>query len=560
MENTQVSDLLSEIGVYLELLGENTFKVRAYERAARTVDAFTGRVADLDEKQLQEIPGIGKAIAEKIRIFCSTGHLPYVDELKSKIPAGLVEMLRIPSLGPKRAKLLFDKLKIDSVEKLQIACQENRLLTVEGFGDRSQAKILEGIRMLSTFKDQHLMADVLPLAQLLVAHLKKCRAVQRIEIAGSLRRRKKIVKDLDLIVSSKRPDEVSAAFLKADGITEIIAHGETKTSVRIANKIQADLRVVADDEFPYALHHFTGSKAHNIAMRSLAKNRGMKISEYGVFKGKKRIPAKDEEAFFKIFGLAYIPPELREDRGEIDAAAAGNLPDLVTDADIQGLLHVHTSWSDGIADLETMVKAAAKRGYKYVSITDHSKTSSYARGLSVDQLKKQMNEIAALNKKKPGIRVLTGSEVDILPDGTLDYSDDLLEKLDVVIAAVHSNFNMKPDEMTKRICRALQHPEVDILAHPTGRLLLSRPGYEFDWEEILKCAAKHGKAIELNAHPERLDIDPVHAKRAAELGVKISINPDAHREGGLDDVRYGVWAARRGWLTKKDVLNAQAWG
>lgn len=559
MENNQVSELLSEIGVFLELLGENTFKVRAYENAARAVDTYTGRVAELDEKQLQEIPGIGKAISEKIRIYCSTGHLPYVDELKSKIPAGLVDMLRIPSLGPKRAKLLFDKLKIDSIPALEAACRENRLMELDGFGERSQTKILEGIQILSTFKDQHLLANVLPLAEQVVAHLKKCKSVQRIEIAGSLRRRKKLVKDLDIVVSSKRPDDVSEAFVHADGVTEVIARGETKTSVRLAGKIQADLRVVADDEFPYALHHFTGSKAHNIALRSLAKDRGMKISEYGVFKGKKRIPAKDETAFFRIFGLDFIPPELREDRGEIAAAAAGALPDLVTEEDLKGILHVHTDWSDGTAGIETMVKAAAERGYAYVSITDHSKTSSYANGLSVDRLKKQISEIAALNKKKIGIRVLSGSEVDILPDGTLDYDDDLLSKLDVVIAAVHSHFGMKADEMTKRICRALEHPEVDILAHPTGRLLLARPAYEFDWEAVLKCAAKHGKAIELNANPQRLDIDPVHAKRAAELGVKVSINPDAHRVEGLDDMRYGVWAARRGWLSKKDVLNAGDW-
>ena len=559
MENPQVSELLSEIGVVLELLGENTFKVRAYENAARAVDAYTGRIAELDEKQLQEISGIGKGLAEKIHMYCSIGYLPYYEDLKKKIPRGLVEMLRIPSLGPKRAKLLFDKLKIDSVAALETACAEGRLAALEGFGEKSQAKIMEGIRMLSTFRDQHLLAEVLPLAERLVAHLKKCKAVRRIEIAGSIRRRKKLVKDLDIVVSSDRPGDVSEAFVGADGVTEVIARGDTKTSVRLADKIQADLRVVADDEFPYALHHFTGSKAHNIALRSLAKDRGLKISEYGVFKGKKRIAAKDEESFFKIFGLAFIPPELREDRGEIAAAAEGGLPDLVTDRDIKGILHVHTNWSDGMADLEVMVKEAARRGYQYIAITDHSQTSYYAKGLPVERLKKQMAEIAAINKKRPGIRVLAGSEVDILPDGRLDYDDDLLASLDVVIAAVHSHFGMKPDEMTKRICRALEHPEVDILAHPTGRLLLTRPGYEFDWEAALKCAARHGKSVELNANPQRLDIDPVHAKRAAQLGVKISIKPDAHRVEGLDDMRYGVWAARRGWLGRKDIINTENW-
>lgn len=559
MENSQVSEVLSEIAVFLELLDENTFKIRAYQNAARAVDTHAGRVSDLDEKQLQEIPGIGKAISEKIRVLCATGHLPYLDELRAKIPQGLVELLRIPSLGPKRARILHEKLKIDSIAKLETACREGRLQDLDGFGERSQTKILEGIQILSTFKDQHLMAEVLPLAELMVAHLKKCKAVQRIEIAGSLRRRKKIVKDMDIVVSSKRPADVAEAFISADGVTEVIGRGDTKTSVRLGGKIQADLRVVADDEFPYALHHFTGSKAHNIAMRSLAKDRGLKISEYGVFKGNKRLPAKDEKSFYKIFGLDYISPELREDRGEILAAASGKLPKLVQEDDIVGLFHVHTTWSDGKADMQTMVEEARLRKYRYIAISDHSQTSSYANGLSVDRLKKQMAEIDALNRKRSGIRVLAGSEVDILPDGTLDYDDDLLSKLDVVIAAVHSNFTMKPDEMTRRICRALEHPQVDILAHPTGRLLLSRPGYEFDWEEVLKCAAKNGKAIELNANPQRLDIDPVHAKRAAELGVKISINPDAHKVQGLDDVRYGVWAARRGWLTKKDVINTSDW-
>ncbi len=559
MENSQISDLLSEIGVYLDLLGENIFKVRAYENAARAVASQSGRMAELDEKQLQEIPGIGKAIAEKIRMYCSTGKLPYADELRSKIPPGLVDMLRIPSLGPKRAKLLFEKLKIESIAALQDACEQNRLVDLEGFGERSQAKILDGIRMLATFKDQHLLAEVLPIAERVIRHLKKSKLVQRIEAAGSIRRRKKIVKDIDILVSSKRPGDVSEVFLGMEGISDVIGRGDTKTSVRIGGKIQVDLRVVSDDEFPYALHHFTGSKAHNIAMRSLAKERGMKISEYGVFKGTKRIAAKDEAAFFKIFGLDFIPPELREDRGEILAAGDGALPKLVSESDIAGVLHVHTNWSDGLAPLETMVQEAGRRGYRYIAITDHSKTSTYANGLSTDRLQKQMGEIGTMNKKNPGIRILTGSEVDILPDGSLDYGDDLLSKLDVVIAAVHSHFGMKPDEMTRRICRALTHPEVDILAHPTGRLLLTRQGYEFGWDEVLRCAAEKGKAIELNANPQRLDIDPAHAKRAAEMGVKISINPDAHRPEGLDDMRYGVWAARRGWLTRKDVLNSVEW-
>ncbi len=555
MDNHPISELLSEIGVFLELLGENVFKIRAYENAARAVDTYPGRIADLDEKQLQEIPGIGKAISEKIHTYCATGRLAYYEEIKAQIPPGLVEMLRIPSLGPKRTRLLHDKLKISTVTELEEACKGNRLAGLDGFGEKSQTKILDGIQLLSTFKDQHLLADVLPLAELLVAHLKKCKAARRIEIAGSLRRRKKIVKDMDIVVSSDRPDDVSAWFVKADGVSDVIGSGETKTSVRLDGKIQADLRIVKDVEFPYALHHFTGSKAHNIAMRSLAKDRGLKISEYGVFKGNRRIAAKDEEAFFKIFKLDFIPPELREDRGEIEAAAEGRLPDLITENDVRGVFHVHTTWSDGKASIEAMADAAKSRGYSYLAITDHSKTSSYANGLSEERLNKQISEIAALNKKNPGIRILTGSEVDILPDGTLDYDDAMLEKLDVVIAAIHSNFGMKSDEMTKRICRALEHPRVNILAHPTGRLLLSRPGYEFDWEAVLRCAAKHGKAIELNANPQRLDIDPANAKRAAELGVKISINPDAHRVEGLDDMRFGVSAARRGWLTKKDVIN-----
>lgn len=555
MDNVQVSRILSEIGTFLELLGENMFKVRAYENAARAVDTCAGRIADMDEKQLQEIPGIGKAIAEKIHEYCATGRSQYYEDLKAKIPAGLVEMLRIPGLGPKRVRVLHEKLNIDTMAQLEESCRQGRLAALDGFGEKSQAKILDGIKLQSSFQGQYLMADVLPLAEMLVAHLKKCGAVQRVEIAGSLRRRKKIVKDLDILVSSKHPDEVAAWFLKADGVTDVIGSGGTKTSVRIAGKTQADLRIVADDEFTYALHHFTGSKAHNIAMRSLAKDRGLKISEYGVFRGKKRLAAKDEAAFFRIFKLDFIPPELREDRGEIQSAADGTLPDLVKESDLQGLLHIHTNWSDGRASLDEMVDAAAARGYKYISINDHSKTSSYAGGLTPDRLREQIAYIAALDKKRRGIRVLTGSEVDILPDGALDYDDELLSKLDVVVAAVHSHFGMKPDEMTRRLCRALEHPALDILAHPTGRLLLSRPGYDFDWEAVLQCAARNGKTIELNANPERLDIDPVHAKRAAQLGVRVSIDPDAHDPDGLDDVRYGVWAARRGWLTKKDVLN-----
>ena len=554
----EVAAVLEEIGTLLELKGENPFKTRAYHNAARAIDVIDRNVGDLVKSgDLREVKGIGEAIAEKITTLVTTGCLPYHEELRASIPSGLLDMLQIPDVGPKKVQVLYEKLGVKSVRELEYACQENRLVALPGFGEKSQAKILQGIEFVKKHAGSFLWAEAWKETDPLTTALSEFPMVKRVEVGGSLRRKKEVVHDADLLVASDKAEEVMKRFTKLPGVERVLAAGDTKGSVVLASGLQVDLRVVKPLEFPFALHYFTGSKAHNIAVRALAQKKGYKLNEYGLWKGSRSVRCEGEEDLFEILGLAYVPPELREDAGEIAAAAARKIPKLVELEDLEGVFHVHSTWSDGKASIEQMVRAAQKLGLKYLGLSDHSKSAAYAGGLKEDAVVAQHAEIDALNAKRKGFRILKGIECDILPDGAMDYHDAILARFDFVIGSVHSKFNMGEKEMTARICKALANPHVSWIGHPTGRLLLAREGYPVDLRKVIDTAKKHRKFIELNAHPLRQDLDAQACRYAREQGVGVSICPDAHSTEGIADIRYGIGTARRGWLTKEDVLNAR---
>jgi len=554
----EVSEILDEIATLLELKGENPFKSRAYTNAARTIG---GLETDLSEAvrsgALKGTKGIGEAIFSKISELVTTGKMGYYEELKAAVPVGLVEMIRIPGLGPKRARAIFEHLGITTLGELEYACNENRLMKMEGFGPRMQEKILQGIRYLHSQKGHFHYPVAANEAEHLYSALKSHKAVRRIAVAGSLRRKKEVVKDIDLLVSAEASGPVMDAFTTLPDVEEVMAKGDTKSSVRLKSGINADLRVVTDAEFPYALHHFTGSKEHNVAMRGRANRLGFKMNEYGLFHGEKLVPCKTEEEIFSRLGLAYIPPELREDMGEIAAAESGHLPTLIEQQDVKGIFHNHTVYSDGSGTLEEMVEAARAAGYEYIGISDHSRSAQYAHGLEIERVREQQARIDVLQKQYDDITIFKGTECDILPDGSLDYPDDVLASFDFVIVSIHSKFNMTEAGMTNRILKALKNPHVTILAHPTGRLLLTREPYPVDMPKIIRAAGDHGVVMEINANPMRLDLDWRLGPLAVEAGVPVSINPDAHSVEGVRDVRYGVGIARKGWFTRESVFNTK---
>ena len=558
MDNKTVAEILEEMAEILEIKGANPFRIRAYYNAARVVEGLTQDISEFAKAgTLREIKGIGEGLAALITELVKTGKAKEHQKLKKSLPPGLLELLNIPGVGPKRAKVLYDKLKIKSIEQLKTACQENRLLKLEGFGEKSQAKILEAIEHHAKTKGYFLISQAIEESEKFTAYLKKSKDVLQIEVAGSIRRRKEIAHDADILIATKQHATVHKKFISYPQIDHVLAHGETKSSVILKSGLQVDLRTVSTREFPYALYYFTGSKEHNVATRTIAKRMGLKVSEYGIFKGKRLLPCKDESDIFKTFGLRYVPPELRENMGEIEAAKKGKIPDLIEERDIKGIFHVHSTYSDGVAPLEGMIRRAQGLGYEYVGISDHSKTAVYANGLSEERVKKQHAEIERLQKKFK-IRIFRGTESDILGDGSLDYADRVLASFDFVIGSIHSRFNMPEPEMTKRVLRAMAHPAMTILGHPTGRLLLGRAGFSIDYEAVFEAAQKYGVAIELNANPQRLDLDWRVCKEARLKGIRLSINPDAHSLDGLEDVTYGVGIARKGWLEKKDVLNTMS--
>ena len=560
MGKNTVSLILQEIAVLLELRGENTFKSRAYYNGARTVELMGEEELRrlVHEDKLKDIPGIGAALNEKLKELILTGKLQYYEELKASIPPGLLDMLSVPGLGPKKIKVLHDTLGITTLGELEYACKENRLVSLKGFGAKTQENIIKGIEYFRRFQGQHYYSEAKEIADALLTSISAFPAIAEASLAGSLRRCKEIVKDIDLVASTAVPGNLTNYFAELPHVSEVIALGETKVSVRLREGINVDLRVVGTEEFPYALHHFTGSKEHNTALRHRAKGMGMKLNEYGVFRGEELVVCRSEADIFEALGLAYVPPELRENYGEIEAAEKGTLPRLIGEDDIKGIFHVHTGYSDGNNSLEDMVRACREAGYTYVGISDHSQSAFYASGLKEAGLGKQLKEIAVLQQKYPDIAILSGVESDIRADGSLDYPDEILQQLDFVIASVHSGMRMSAAKMTARLVRALSHPKVTMLGHPTGRLLLGREEYPLELEKILQTALENNVIIELNASPARLDLDWRHLKRAREMGLLISINPDAHSIAELKDTNMGVAIARKGWLEKENVFNTRS--
>ena len=556
MDKAQVIDTLERIALLLELRNANVFKIRAFENAGRILEGHPSDLKTLIEtNELETLKGIGKGhIAEIVRELFAKGKSADYEELKKGFPDSLFELFKIRGLGAKRIKALYEKLGIKSAGELEYACRENRLLKLEGFGPKSQEKILAAIENMKKTDGRHLVHFAAEESARLVAYLKKQKGIKRIEIAGSLRRRKEIIGDIDILVSAEKPVKVHDAFVKYPSVREIVARGETKSSVTIKRGLHCDLRTVTDKEFPYALYYFTGSKEHNVAVRTIAKKKNIKVNEYGLFKGNRLIPCRDEDEIFKAVGLRPIPPELRENMGEIEWAAQKDLPKLIEEKDIRGIFHVHTDMSDGVGTLEQMVGAAEKLGYEYVGISDHSQSAHYARGLDAARLRQQWKEIDALQKKVK-IRIFKGVESDILGDGKLDYPESVLAQFDFVIGSVHSKFNLSEKEMTARVRRAMESKYLTFVGHPTGRLLLGRAGYSLDMPKIFDAAKKSGAVMELNANPHRLDLDWRVLREVKKRGVLISINPDAHSQDGLRDVTWGVGIARKGWLEKKDVVN-----
>ncbi len=561
MDKKQVADILEEIGTLLELKGENPFKTRAYGNAARALRGLTEDLHEVVvENRLREIKGVGEALSLKIAELVTTGRLKYYEDLRKSFPPGMMEMLRIPGFGPKKAKRLFEELGIASIDDLERACKDDRLSKLEGFGAKSQQKILEGIRQLRQFSERHRYDQAFEAAQPLFEAVQHHPKVIRAELAGSLRRHKETIKDIDIVASCKDKDRpaIMEFFTRLPGVQSVVAQGDTKSSVLLANGIPADLRLLQDLQFPYLLHHFTGSAEHNIAVRGFAQKMGIKVSEHGLFKNDKLIPCKDEAAIFAVLGMQYVPPELREDMGELEAALKNEIPELVRKEDLRGVLHCHSTHSDGANSIKDMAEACRKLGFEYLGISDHSMSVYYANGLPPARVKAQHKEIDKLNAEMKNFRIFKGTECDILPDGKLDYPEEVLASFDFVVASIHSSMNMTEEQATKRLIKAMQHPAVRILGHPTGRLILSREGYPINHRKVIDAAAELGVCIEINASPYRFDLDWRYCKYARDRGVPISINPDAHDVDGIQDIFYGAGIARKGWLRKKDVLNTKS--
>src|SRR5438445_1656491 len=561
MDKDRVAEILTEIGTLLELKGENPFKTRAYENAARTLESLSEPLEKLiAENRLSEINGIGEGIQKKITELVTTGKLAYYDELKASVPPGLVEMLQIPGLGPKKAKALNDKLGIETIEQLEAACQAGKIAGLAGFGEKTQSKILEGIQFKRAYGSRHLLSDALTVAEPMLESLRGHPDVIRCSTAGSVRRFKEIIGDIDFLVSSKKPASVIEFFTSQPAVMSVSAQGDTKASVILQGGIQADLRVVSDAEFPFALAYFTGSKEHNIVMRQRAIERGLRLNEYGLFKAKEetrdeklRLPCKTEEEIFQKLGLAYVPPELREDKGEFAAAEKDDLPRLIEWTDLKGSLHNHSNWSDGRHPLEDIAAHARELGCAYWAITDHSKSSFVANGLDANRLREQLDAVKEINEKfaeeGSDFRLLTGSEVDILADGKLDFPDDVLADLEVVVASVHQGFSHNEAEMTNRIIRAAQNPYVHILGHLTGRLLLEREPYKVNQHAVIDACAETGTWIELNANPYRFDMDWRFWSCAKSKGVKCVNNCAGHRNEHVGILRLRPSTSPQGRLT-----------
>lgn len=560
MNNKQIAGVLNELADLMEISGENRFKVNAYRRAARTVENHRIPVKDMLD-QLLELPGIGRGTATVIKEIVETEKTTLLEELRQSLPPYLPDLLRLPGLGPRSIYTLYKELDVVDLSTLQAAAEQGKIQALSGFGPKKEQKILEAIQHVQNRPDRHLLHESLIVAERLSHHLQEMEEVERMELAGSLRRKKETIKDIDFVIATRSPRQLGERIVSLPEVRDIVGQGETKVSVRVVvDEIEmgVDFRLVTPEQFASALHHFTGSTEHNIRIRQRAKELGLKVSEYGITDAEtgEVITFSDEAQFFAKLGLSYVPPELREDRGEIERMQTGELPKLITPEEIRADLHMHTVFSDGADSIYQMAKAAKDKGYEYIAITDHSQSLKVANGLTVEELYEQWQEIEQVDQELTGITLLKGAEVDILPDGRLDYPDEILAQLDVVIAAVHTNMKQDEKKMTKRIIAAMENPYVHLLAHPTGRLLLRRDAYALDIDAIFKTAQATGTIIELNASPYRLDLNDVLLQKAKEeYGLTFAINTDAHAVTGLDVMRYGVATARRGWLEAKDVVN-----
>ncbi len=559
MENKTIADILTEIADILDIQGENPFRIRSYRNAARTIADMSQSVeARLRAgEKLDEIPGIGKSLAEKVEEIVTTGKSRFLQELQGKVPAGLTELLKLGGLGPKKVKLLNDELGVDSMDRLEKAAQAGRLRDLAGMGVKTEEKILKSIEQYRAGMGRFKLSVGFTYAESLLDYLKGVPGLKRLDPAGSFRRRRETIGDLDILAICGKGCKVMDRFTQYGDVAEVLAKGETKSSVRLKCGLQVDVRALEEESYGAALHYFTGSKPHNVAIRERAKEMGLKVSEYGVFRAKdeKRLSGADEEDVFKAVGLPLIPPELREDRGEIQAAEKGKLPKLIELEDIRGDLQMHTKATDGKNSITEMAQKAKELGYAYIAITDHSKAVRVAGGLDEKGLARHLQEIEKVSRQISGIHILKGVEVDVLADGTLDLKDDILKECDVVLASVHSRFNMEEGEMTRRIIKAIENPTVTILAHPTGRLILEREAYKVNLKEVFRAAIDRGVALEINAYPDRLDLRDVDVRLAKEMGAKLVISTDAHNTVQLELMRFGVFTARRGWVEAKDVIN-----
>jgi len=558
LKNLELSRIFEQIARILKIKGENPFKIRAYEKITLVLENLPIDIETIyHQGGLSNIPGVGAGIAKKIEEFLTTGKLEYYEKLKETIPSGVIELLDISEVGPKTAKLLYEELGVDNIEKLEKAVKGHQIKDLPGMGEKSETNILRGIELYRRRKERVLLGTALPVAEDIIEALSQLKEVNKINFAGSLRRKKETIGDIDILVTSQKSEKIMKTFTSLPQVKEILAEGPTKSSVITKDDIHIDVRVVEPISFGAALQYFTGSKAHNIRLRELAAKRGLKINEYGVFdqKTERRITGEEEEEVYKILNLPFIPPELREDRGEIKAAQEDKLPELIKYSQIRGDLHLHTKWSDGAHTIKQMAEAAKKRGYKYIAITDHSQSLKFAGGLIEERLKEQIELIKRLNQELKDFTILNGIEVDIKSDGSLDFSDEILSKLDVVIAAIHSGFKQESKIITGRIIKAMQNKLVNIIAHPTGRLIGYREAYQVDINKIMDVAADTGTILEINAYPERLDLNDVYCRMAKDRGVQLAIETDAHSIDGLEFMNLGVDVARRGWLEKKDIIN-----
>jgi len=561
VHNKEIANILSEVADYLELKGENEFRINAYRNAARTVLGLTKSITQMaeDEKNIRSLPDIGESMAKKIIEIAQSGQLKQLKKLKRQLPPSLTDIMKLEQMGPRRTKILYEELNIETIEDLKKAAKEGKIEKLEGFGKKTTENIIKEIKQFSQkggskrFKLHEAGEIVSPMVKYIGEKM------ENITLAGSFRRMKETVGDIDIVCTSNDPEKAMKHFVGYDEVKDVLSQGKTRSSVRLRTNLQVDIRVVEKKSLGAAKLYFTGSKAHTVALRKMAKEEGYKVNEYGIYKGKKRLAGKTEKEMYEKLGLQYIEPELRESMGEIEAAKQNKLPNLVKQKDIKGDLHTHTKASDGKYSLKEMAEAAVGKGYKYFAITEHSKKVAMANGLDEKALAKQIEEIDDLNKKIKKIKIIKGIEVDILEDGTLDLPDSILKELDLVIGSIHYNMNLSKKKQTRRILKAMENPWFNILGHPTGRLINKRSGFDFDMKQIMREAAGNGCFLEINSNPDRIDLNDKYIRQAREIGVKLAISTDAHSIENLDYIKYGVGQARRGWLGKKDIINTRTW-